>query len=283
MKTQPVMFAKMLPLALLVAAASCSSSPDSGGNGGGATGGSPSSSGTGGSKGSGGVSGSGGSTSASGGTSGGSGGSGAGGSAATGGSTGSGGSSETGGTSGATGGTSGGTGGAGPVDGGGTETAPTDTGGGTPGEFALTSPDFLMISNNRLCHKKESTGSGGQISPALNWTGLPADTKSIVVSLKDRDAGTHWVMWDIPPTVMGLPRDINAAMKPEGSKNSGAWYGPGAGLPYHNYEYRVWAMKVPMLPNGCAGKACYPNALMTNAIAFKELIVVGTRAGTCPQ
>ena len=163
-----------------------------------------------------------------------------------------------------------------------TEASPTE-GGGASGDFTLTSPDFLMISMNRLCHKKEQTRTGTQTSPALNWTGLPADTKSIAVTLKDRQGGTHWVMWNIPPTVTGLPKDIHAAMKPEGSANSGAWYGPGAGLPYRTYEYRVWALKVPMLPGGCPGKGCYPNALMTNAIAYKELLVVGTAAGTCPM
>jgi phosphatidylethanolamine-binding protein (PEBP) family uncharacterized protein len=276
-----------LGMALAFAGAACAPANNEGENPGTSSGGS---SGTGGSKGTGGSSGG----SSSGGSGGSSSSSGSGGSApsGTGGSTmtGSGGSSSQGsggavGSGGSSGSGSGGS--SGTPDGGSTspETGGAEMGGGMmpSGEFTLSSPDFLMISNNRLCHKKEQTRSGSQTSPGLMWSGLPADTKSIAVSLKDRNGGTHWVMWDIPATVTSLPRDINNAMKPEGSKNSGAWYGPGAGLPYRTYEYRVWALKVPTLPGGCGGKACYPNALMQNAIAFKELLVVGTSAGTCPQ
>jgi phosphatidylethanolamine-binding protein (PEBP) family uncharacterized protein len=215
----------------------------------------------------------------------GSGGGGAGG--GSGGASGSGGGGAGGGSGGASG--SGGSGGA-KADGGATDgaTGPADMGtmatdAGSTGAFTF-SGDFLMISMNRLCHKKEQTSSGGNISPELKWSGLPADTKSIAVSLKDRMGGTHWVMCNIPTTVMGLPRDINKAMQIMGSQDSGNWYGPGAGLPYRTYEYRVWALKVPMLPGGCTNKnAAYPAMLTANEIEHKELLVLGTAAGTCPQ
>ncbi len=288
-KQQKTLGVNVLSMALLLGVSFACSKAEEGGGGG--AGGSTATGGTGGSR----TGGSGGGTS-SGGTGGGSsatGGTG-GGSSATGGT--GGGSSATGGAGGgSTGGAGGGTGGGGGSTGGtggGAETGAPETGaaetgggetGGGGGAFTLTSPDFLMISNNRLCHKKEQTSSGTQTSPGLSWTGLPEGTMSIAVSLKDRNGGTHWVMWDIPPTVTSLPKDINRAMKPEGSKNSGNWYGPGAGLPFRTYEYRVWAIKTPTLPGGCAGKGCYPAALMSNSIAFKELLVVGTSNGTCPQ
>jgi phosphatidylethanolamine-binding protein (PEBP) family uncharacterized protein len=273
MKIRSSSLATLLALTMCAAIASCGSDDD------------PPPSGTGGA-GTGGRGGAGGS--ASGGSGGGTGG-GTGGSVSTGGSPGSGGGTGGAGSGGSGGAPAGSGGSSGDAAGGettGSGGSAGDAGGGETGgagEFTLTSPDFLMISNNRLCHKKEQTSSGSQTSPGLSWSGLPAGTQSIAVSLKDRMGGTHWVMWNIPPTVTSLPRDINAAMKPEGSSNSGNWYGPGAGLPHRTYEYRVWAMKGPMLPGGCGGKACYPNALMTNSIAYKELLVVGTAAGTCPN
>jgi phosphatidylethanolamine-binding protein (PEBP) family uncharacterized protein len=272
MKVRSSSLATLLALSMCAALASCGSDEDpppsgTGGSGSGGRGGGSGGSGSGGSGSGGSVSGTGGSVSTGGSL-------GSGGSAGGTGGGGSGGATGTGGSSGDAGGDRAGSGG-----------APGDAGGeaGGAGEFTLTSPDFLMISNNRLCHKKEQTSSGSQTSPGLSWSGLPPDTQSIAVSLKDRMGGTHWVMWNIPPTVTSLPRDINAAMKPAGSSNSGNWYGPGAGLPHRTYEYRVWAMKGPMLPGGCPNKGCYPNALMTNSIAFKELLVVGTAAGTCPN
>ena len=203
---------------------------------GGGTGGSSGSGGSGGSTGgrggsTGGSSGSGGSTGGSN-ASGGSGGSSTGGSGGTGGSsTGGTGGSGTGGTGGSAGSggsavvlvqevpeASGGSGGS-AADGGKMDTmgdAGGTEGGGNTGAFTFTSPDFLMISGGRLCHKKEQTSSGGQVSPGLMWSGLPPETKSIVVSLKDRNGGTHWLMCNIQPTVTSLPRDINKSMKPEG-------------------------------------------------------------------
>jgi phosphatidylethanolamine-binding protein (PEBP) family uncharacterized protein len=221
--------------------------PGSGGNGA-ATGGK---SGTGGSSpsntGGSAAGGSGGSSAASGGTSGSSGGAagtGSGGSEADG----SGGGANAGGTGGASSGGSSGS------DGGGSSTpdaADGDT--ATPpgsGEFTFTG-DFEM-KGDRLCFKKGATRSTGQKSPELKWTGTPpAGTLSFAVSLYDTsNMGTHWVIWNLPPTATGLPAGLPGTPIPANAMQSNAWYGPGAGAPPHKYEYKLWPLKVAMLPGG---------------------------------
>ena len=52
--------------------------------------------------------------------------------------------------------------------------------------------------------------TGGNVSPALSWSGAPSGTKSFAVTVYDPDAPTgsgfwHWVMFNIPATTTSLP------------------------------------------------------------------------------
>src|SRR5580704_5839200 len=51
---------------------------------------------------------------------------------------------------------------------------------------------------------------GGNVSPSLSWKNAPAGTKSFAITVYDPDAPTgsgwwHWVMFNIPASVMSLP------------------------------------------------------------------------------
>jgi len=56
------------------------------------------------------------------------------------------------------------------------------------------------------------TGDGQDISPPLNWTSPSENTKSFCLVADDPDAprGTwvHWVIYNIPPSVNGLPEGV---------------------------------------------------------------------------
>ena len=53
---------------------------------------------------------------------------------------------------------------------------------------------------------------GSDISPPLDWTNAPANTKSFALIMDDPDApvGTwvHWVLYDLPANTTGLPEDV---------------------------------------------------------------------------
>ena len=80
------------------------------------------------------------------------------------------------------------------------------------GAFELTSPD--VASGAKIADEQVFSGfgcKGGNVSPALKWSGAPSGTKSFALMLYDPDAPTgsgfwHWVMFDIPPDVSELPK-----------------------------------------------------------------------------
>src|SRR5260370_18713431 len=84
--------------------------------------------------------------------------------------------------------------------------------------------------------------SGGNLSPALSWSGAPPGTKSFAVSIYDPDAPTgsgwwHWMVFNIPPGTTSLPKgagDVTKKLMPKGaiqSRNDFCGYGYGGPLP----------------------------------------------------
>ena len=58
---------------------------------------------------------------------------------------------------------------------------------------------------------KKYTGEGEDVSPPLEWTGLPAETKEIALICDDPDAPmaepfVHWVIYKIPRSPAAFTR-----------------------------------------------------------------------------
>src|SRR3984885_4843858 len=77
-------------------------------------------------------------------------------------------------------------------------------------KFTLTSADVKAGATIANTHVFNSFGcTGGNVSPALAWTGAPAGTKSFVINLYDPDAPTgsgfwHWVVANIPASATSI-------------------------------------------------------------------------------
>ena len=106
------------------------------------------------------------------------------------------------------------------------------------------------------------SGVGGQnVSPDLSWDAPPAGTKSLAVTCYDPDAPTtvgftHWVLFNLPPDLKGLPPGAGAAGNaPKGATLGFTDYGessyggmaPPPGDPAHRYQFTVYALDVPRL------------------------------------
>jgi Raf kinase inhibitor-like YbhB/YbcL family protein len=132
--------------------------------------------------------------------------------------------------------------------------------------MTLTSADIkegATIANEQVF--KGFGCTGGNISPALNWSGAPSGTKSFALSIYDPDAPTgsgwwHWVVFNIPPGTNALPKgagDVKKKLMPKGAIQSRTDFGadgyggpcPPAGDKPHRYQITVFAVDVDALPD----------------------------------
>jgi Raf kinase inhibitor-like YbhB/YbcL family protein len=105
----------------------------------------------------------------------------------------------------------------------------------------------------------EYTCDGADISPPLTWSGLPQETRSLVLIVEDPDAPSgifrHWAAFDIPAGMPGLAAgygaDRPASTFREARNDFGALGYGGPCPPYghgvHHYHFRLLAISRPTL------------------------------------
>lgn len=130
-------------------------------------------------------------------------------------------------------------------------------------KFTLTSSDFTQ--GGTIATAQVFNGfdcKGGNVSPALEWSGAPTGTRSFALLVHDPDAPTgsgwwHWLAYNIPPGTTSLPAgagDPKKSLMPSGGVQGRNDYGtigyggpcPPPGKP-HRYQFRLFALKVAKL------------------------------------
>lgn len=112
------------------------------------------------------------------------------------------------------------------------------------------------------------TGEGADISPSLEWSGIPEGCKSFALVCEDIDAKgehsepfVHWMIYNLPPTITKLPEGIphrdrlGSPVYANQGKNSFGKIGyngplPPAGTGVHHYVFRLYALSrdIALLP-----------------------------------
>ena len=166
-----------------------------------------------------------------------------------------------------------------------------------PDLFRAWSPDFP--DNGILTADNASTGTsprgpwqcgGKNITPAINWSGAPADAKSFAVLMDDPDAasgrgGNHWIVYGIPATAKGIERSEKGGSDKYGGGDSErdklAYHGPCAepGAKAHHFLFLIYALDLApdALPAGLT-KAEFMKRIIGHNTAEASISAVYQRA-----
>lgn len=132
-----------------------------------------------------------------------------------------------------------------------------------PQPFVLTSSAFVegaVIPTVYECGPPIAEGPGNNTSPPLTWTPGPPGTQSYAIVMRDIDAGglVHWVLYDIPASVVSLPEGIPSGYQPvdpAGSKQAElqgvvhSYFGPCSPSSINTYQLTVHALDVAAVPD----------------------------------
>jgi len=151
------------------------------------------------------------------------------------------------------------------------------------GVFALRSPAFA--SNGSIPSKY--TAQGEDLSPPLEWSGAPTDTRSFTLIVDDPDAPdprapqrtwVHWVLYDIPAETQRLGTGATGRSLPPGTREGlndwrrTGYGGPAPPIGRHRYFHRLYALDVVLPDLEQPTKARLLNAMKGHVLAVAELI-----------
>ncbi len=101
---------------------------------------------------------------------------------------------------------------------------------------------------------KQHTCEGADLSPALEWSGEPAGTKSFALIADDPDApvGTwnHWLLYDLPASVHAIAQGFKPGQAGLSGTNDFGKQGYGGPCPPkghgpHRYFFKLYALDGP--------------------------------------
>ena len=134
---------------------------------------------------------------------------------------------------------------------------------------------------------EQYTGDGHDVSPPLEWSGEPAETKEFALICDDPDAPTprpwvHWVLYGIPAGTRSLPESISGSTQLTGTEGKNSWPNgktigyrgpaPPKGHGVHHYHFKLYALKTSLtFPRGMDKEAIL-NAIQGHLLAQAELV-----------
>ena len=147
----------------------------------------------------------------------------------------------------------------------------------------LSSPAFRNMGGIPRQHSCD----GADVSPALQWRGVPAEARSLVLIMDDPDAPdpaaprmtwVHWLLYNLPPSTTGLAEGIVSQQLPSGTlEGKNDWKRPGYGGPCppigrHRYFHKLYALDTLLPDLRSPTKAQLEAAMHGHVIASAELV-----------
>lgn len=149
----------------------------------------------------------------------------------------------------------------------------------------------LTLTSSAFTHKghipTRYTCDGGDVSPPLAWSGIPAGARSLALIMDDPDAPdpaapqmtwVHWVLYNIPPDATGLAEGAGAGGLPgdtlegENDWKRASYGGPCPPVGRHRYFLKLYVLdkKLPDLRHPT--KAQLEQAMHGHILDHAELI-----------
>jgi Raf kinase inhibitor-like YbhB/YbcL family protein len=153
-----------------------------------------------------------------------------------------------------------------------------------PMAITMKSPAFEV---NGVIPKKH-TGEGDDVSPALDWSGVPKAAKELALICDDPDAPrkepwVHWVIYGIPPDTTALPENVKKDKQltdPKNARQGMNDFGktgyngpmPPKGHGVHHYHFKLYAFDTALNLDAGLTKDAFLAASKKHLMAQGELI-----------
>src|SRR6266542_4266647 len=131
------------------------------------------------------------------------------------------------------------------------------------------------------------TCDAADISPPLQWTGVPPNAETLALIVDHPDAPdpaapkrtyVHWVLYDIPSSATGLPPGGGGFQLPNGTREGkNDWGKTGYGGPCppigrHRYFFKLYALDVALGDRGAMTKQELEDAMKGHEVGKAELM-----------
>ena len=152
--------------------------------------------------------------------------------------------------------------------------------------LTLTTPAF---EDGGIIPNQYTQDAGNPISPALQWSHVPAGTVTFALIVDDPDSALrhtpdevlHWLIFNIPASSTSLPENVpHDATLPDGAmqaKNTGGvvgFRGPGAPAagPYHHYLFQLYALDTKLTLGPDATRETFLQAISGHVLGKGVLV-----------
>jgi len=131
------------------------------------------------------------------------------------------------------------------------------------------------------------TCEGDDMSPPLEWTGVPPSAKSLVLIVDDPDAPdpqaprmtwVHWVVYNLSPATTALAEGQSGKTLPAGAKlglndwKKASYGGPCPPVGSHRYFFKLYALDVVLADLGHPSKQDVETAMQGHVVGTAELV-----------
>lgn len=140
--------------------------------------------------------------------------------------------------------------------------------------ISITSPSFQAGGDIPT----KFTCNGTNVSPELQISSVPNETKSVVLIVDDPDAPrglfTHWIVWNIDPKTTRVAENSAPTAGVQGTNDFGKrnYGGPCPPSGTHRYFFKIFALDIKLESKPGARRAELDAAMRGHVLAQGELM-----------